>query len=74
MAEMKKDLVLKVEGLKTRFKVDKKMYSVFYQECLKRGIRLHPSRGRFYISTKHTEEDVAKTLEVFDQVFPLLKK
>ena len=63
-----------MKDVRDTFKVDKKMYGHFYKECLKRGIRLHSSRGRFYISTKHTEEDVAKTLEVFDQVFPQLKK
>jgi len=62
-----------MKDVRDTFKVDKKMYGHFYKECLKRGIRLHSSRGRFYISTKHTEEDVAKTLEVFDEVFPLLK-
>lgn len=50
-------------------KVDKKTYDVFYKECLARGIRLHSSRGRFYISTAHTEKDVQITLDVFDEVF-----
>ena len=49
--------------------VDKKTYDVFYKECLARGIRLHSSRGRFYISTAHTEKDVQITLDVFDEVF-----
>ena len=51
-------------------------YRVQYSSVLgpyKCGIRLHPSRGRFYISTAHTEEDVAQTLRVFDEVFALLK-
>ena len=42
-------------------------------ECLRRGVRLHSSRGRFYISTTHTENDVEQTLKVFDEVLPLLK-
>ena len=62
-----------MKDVRDTFMVDKKMYGHFYRECLKRGIRLHSSRGRFYISNKHTEEDVAKTLAVFDEVFPLLK-
>ena len=62
-----------MKDVRDTFKVDKKLYSRFYAECLKRGIRLHPSRGRFYISTAHTEEDVAQTLRVFDEVFALLK-
>ena len=51
------------------FNVDKKTYGIFYKECLKRGVRLHSFRGRFYISTVHTESDVQKTLEVFEEVF-----
>ena len=51
------------------FKVDKKTYARFYRECLKRGIRLHSSRGRFYISTAHGEAEVKETLRVFDEVF-----
>ena len=56
------------------FKVDKMIYSKFYKECLARGIRLHSSRGRFYISTEHTEKDVDQTLSVFDEVFKLMFK
>lgn len=61
-----------MKDVRDNFKVDKKLYSVFYKECLKRGIRLHSSRGRFYISTAHTEEDVKQTLSVFDEVFKVL--
>ena len=50
-------------------KVDKKTYDIFYKECLARGVRLHSSRGRFYVSTAHNEKDVADTLAVFDEVF-----
>jgi len=51
------------------FNVDKVTYGKFYRECLKRGVRLHSFRGRFYISTAHTKADVQKTLEVFEEVF-----
>ena len=51
------------------FKVDKKTYLDFYKRCLDRGVRLHSGRGRFYISTAHTDEDVDRTLEVFSDVF-----
>lgn len=57
-----------MHDVRDNFKVDKKLYGRFYRECLKRGVRLHSSRGRFYISTKHTHEDVAQTLRVFDEV------
>lgn len=58
-----------MRSVRDNFKVDKKTYGRFYRECLKRGVRLHSSRGRFYISTAHTENDVAETLRVFDLVF-----
>ena len=56
------------------FKVDKQKYQKFYSKCLRRGIRLHPSRGRFYTSTAHTEDDVRKTLHVFEEVLRKLEK
>lgn len=62
-----------MRDIRDNFKVDKKTYDRFYKECLKRGIRLHSSRGRFYISTAHSEADVARTLEVFDEVFKIIK-
>jgi len=53
-------------------KVDKAKYMKVYEEALKSGIRLHPSRGRFYISTAHSQSDVGHTLEVFDRIFSAL--
>jgi glutamate-1-semialdehyde 2,1-aminomutase len=58
-----------MKNFRDNFKVDKLSYLEFYKRCLNRGIRLHSSRGRFYISTTHTEEDVDTTLTVFDDVF-----
>ena len=52
--------------------VDKNRYQKFYVETLKRGVRLHPLRGRSYLSAAHNEDDVKYTLEVFDEVFTLL--
>lgn len=63
-----------MKDVRDNFQVDKRTYGRFYKECLKRGIRLHSSRGRFYISATHSEADVAKTLQVFDEVFALLFK
>lgn len=51
------------------FKVDKTTYLKFYVKCMEKGVRLHPSRGRFYISTAHSEKDIDLTLGVFDEVF-----
>ena len=53
--------------------VDKKAYQFLYKEALARGVRLHPLRGRSNVSTAHTEEDVKYTLDVFDEVFGMLK-
>ena len=58
-----------MRDFRDNFKVDKKTYLDFYKRCLDRGIRLHSGRGRFYISTAHTDEDVDRTLEVFSDVF-----
>ena len=49
-------------------KVDKSRYQQFRTLCLDRGIRFHPSRGRFYVSAAHTDEDVDRTLEVVAEV------
>ena len=54
--------------------VDKQAYQFVYKECLARGVRMHPLRGRSYVSTAHTEEDVKYTLDVFDEVFKMLKE
>lgn len=49
--------------------VDNTLYQNFTRGCLDRGVRLNPWRGRYYITTEHTYEDVEKTLEVFEDVF-----
>ena len=49
-------------------KVDKSRYQQFRTLCLDRGIRFHPSRGRFYVSAAHTDEDVDRTLVVVEEV------
>ncbi|MDR1534234.1 MAG: aspartate aminotransferase family protein [Planctomycetota bacterium] len=61
-----------MRDFRDNFKVDKAAYQKFYTQCLARGVRLHPSRGRFYISTAHTEKDIDLTLGVFDEVFGVL--
>ena len=54
--------------------VDKAMYDKLYLLTRDYGVRLTSTRGRIYISAAHTAEDIDKTLEVFDFVFPMLKK
>jgi glutamate-1-semialdehyde 2,1-aminomutase len=49
-------------------KVDKAQYQRFRTICLERGLRFHPSRGRFYTSAAHTDEDVDRTLEIVGEV------
>lgn len=52
---------------------DRESYDKLYLLARDYGVRLTSSRGRIYLSTAHTEEDIDKTLEVFDTIFPMLK-
>ena len=54
------------------FKVDKLKYQKLRELCQQRGLRLHPTRGRLYTSAAHTDEDVDRTLEIFEESFRLL--
>lgn len=49
--------------------VNTELYDKLYFGTLKYGVRLMPEKGRIYISTAHTEEDIDKTMEVFEEVF-----
>lgn len=49
-------------------KADKKMYTKLVQGCMERGIRLNPWRGRNYMCAQSTEEDIAYTLNVIDEL------
>lgn len=49
--------------------VDYEKYDQLYFGCLKYGVRLMPEKGRTYITTAHTKEDIDKTLQVFEEVF-----
>lgn len=55
-----------MRDFRDNFKVDKASYQEFYRACLTRGLKLHPSRGRFYVSTSHTDADVDETLEIVE--------
>ncbi len=59
----------RLKDYRDNFKVDKKRYQIFRDMCFVRGVRLHPSRGRQYVSVAHTDEDIEKTLLVVDEVF-----
>ena len=54
--------------------VDRKAYDKLFLLATQYGVRLTSARGRIYISTAHTESDIDKTLEIFDFIFPMLKK
>ncbi|MFH1673771.1 MAG: glutamate-1-semialdehyde 2,1-aminomutase [Pseudomonadota bacterium] len=58
----------RMKDYRDNFKVDKIKYSRFRKECFERGIRLHPSRGRQYVSTAHTEEDIDSTLVIIEEI------
>jgi len=56
------------------FKVDKDLYHRFRMKMLKRGVRVHPTRSRQYMTSAHTEQDVEQTLAIIDEVFIELNK
>ena len=49
-------------------KVDSKLYTKLVQGCMERGIRLNPWRGRNYMCAQSTDEDIAYTLQVLDEL------
>ena len=53
--------------------VDSGMYDRLYLLTRDYGVRITSARGRIYLTTEHTEEDILKTMEVFDHVLPMLK-
>jgi glutamate-1-semialdehyde 2,1-aminomutase len=64
----------RMSDFRDNFKVNKMAYQIFRKGCLERGIRLHPSRGRFYTSAAHTDEDVDRTLFVVEEVLSQMSK
>lgn len=64
----------RMDDFRDNFKVNKMDYQLFRKGCLERGIRLHPSRGRFYMSAAHADEDIDKTLSVFEEVLGKMSK
>ena len=50
-------------------RVDFAFYGKVVQLAKAYGVRLTPRRGRLYLSTAHTEQDIIDTMQVFDTVF-----
>lgn len=50
-------------------RLDNERYDQFVIQSLELGVRFTPNRGRIYISTEHTEEDIEKTLQVVEKTF-----
>lgn len=48
-------------------KVDKVTYRKFVKYCMGHGIRLNPWRGRNYVNQATSSEDIAYSLQVFDE-------
>jgi len=50
-------------------KADVKTYQLFVKKAREYGIRFTSRRGRIYLSSQHTEEDIIQTLQVIKQIF-----
>jgi glutamate-1-semialdehyde 2,1-aminomutase len=61
-------IIERMNDYRDNFRVDKATYQKFRKRCLAKGLRLHPSRGRFYTSAAHTEDDIDKTLKILEEV------
>jgi glutamate-1-semialdehyde 2,1-aminomutase len=55
-------------------KVNRIDYQRLRRACLDRGIRLHPTRGRLYLSAAHTNGDVDRTLMVVEEALTKIVK
>lgn len=53
-------------------KADVPRYQKMFITAGKYGVRLASKRGRIYLTTAHSEEDIKKTLEILDHVFGLV--
>jgi glutamate-1-semialdehyde 2,1-aminomutase len=58
----------KMNDYRDNFKVDKIRYQNLRKGCLERGVRLHPTRGREYLTAAHKDEDIDMTLSVIEEV------
>lgn len=59
----------RMTDFRDNFKVNKIDYQKFRKGCLEKGVMLHPSRGRQYLSAAHTGEDIDETLLIIEEVF-----
>ncbi len=63
-----------VDDFASALKSDTKVYALFFQEMLKRGIYLAPSQFEaFFISAAHTTEDLDRTIEAATQALQQIK-
>ena len=64
-----------IKCLRDYYKCDLETLDKLRTELRKNGIYTRPAlRDIWYISTAHTEEDIDKTLEIAEQVVPLIKR
>lgn len=55
-------------------RADANTYRLFVSGCEQYGIRFTDRRGREYLSTAHTEDDILRTLEVADVVLQMMRE
>ncbi len=63
----------RLKDYRDSFNVNKKLYQQFRQESLKAGTHYLSHRGRMYMSTAHTNDDIEKTLSAFEEVSSNIK-
>lgn len=52
---------------------DIKKYQKLFHIAKSYGVRITPLRGRIYLTTAHTEQDIDKSIEIFDAAFKDIK-
>jgi glutamate-1-semialdehyde 2,1-aminomutase len=55
------------------FRVDKSTYQKLKQQCFRRGLRLHPFRGRLYTSAAHTPTEAAETVRIIADAYQAIQ-
>ncbi|KGX89024.1 glutamate-1-semialdehyde 2,1-aminomutase [Pontibacillus litoralis] len=63
-----------VYNYETAKKSDTEMFAAFYREMIQSGIYIAPSQFEgLFLSTKHTEEDIEKTIQAAEQAFAAIR-
>jgi glutamate-1-semialdehyde 2,1-aminomutase len=57
----------RMKDYRETFLVDKAAYQKLRKACMERGVRLHPTRGRFYTSMAHDDADVDATVRAISE-------